>query len=82
MPDKPGDGFLGWLGRQIGHVKKAVKTDVLAEAGEQSKNPATQVVYQKETVEEVPHPANPDLKLRRTVIDEVIVDKKQIEKES
>ena len=79
MPDKepPGEGFLGWLGRQIGHVKKAVKTEVEAEAEKQAAgDPETQVVYQKETVQEVPHPENPDLKLRRTVIDEVIVEKK------
>ena len=84
MPDtKPGNGFWGWLGRQIGHVKKAVQTDVEAEAEKQSKgDPANQVVYQKEQVQEVPHPENPNLKLRRTVIDEVIVEKKLEDKES
>src|SRR5271156_468462 len=25
---KPGDGLMGWLGRQVGHVKQAVQTDV------------------------------------------------------
>jgi hypothetical protein len=30
-------------------------------------------------VHEVPHPENPELKLRRTVIDEVIVEKKKLE---
>ena len=81
MPDNPpGEGFLGWLGRQIGHVKKAVQTNVEAETEKQSQgDPENQVVYQKETVEEVPHPENPDLKLRRTVIDEVIVEKKSLE---
>ena len=29
---KSGDGFFGWLGRQIGHVKKAVQTKVEPEA--------------------------------------------------
>src|SRR4051812_23261447 len=28
QPAKSGDGLMGWLGRQVGHVKKAVKTDV------------------------------------------------------
>jgi hypothetical protein len=85
MPDKqpPGEGLWGWLGRQIGHVKKAVQTQVEAEAEKQAQgDPENQVVYQKETVQESPHPENPDLKLRRRVIDEVIVEKKTIDKES
>jgi len=61
----PGKGFFGWLGRQVGHVKKAVQTDVNA----------TKVAYRKEKVEEVPHPEDPAMKLRRTTIDEVIVRK-------
>ena len=81
MPDsKPGNGLFGWLGRQVGHVKKAVRTDVEAEAEKQSQgHPEVQVVYRNDTVQEAPHPANPDLKLRRTVIDEVIVEKKKLE---
>jgi hypothetical protein len=87
MPDNPqqlpGDGFWGWLGRQLGHVKKAVKTEVEQEAEKQAEgDPENQVVYQNQVVQEAPHPENPDLKLRRTVIDEVIVEKKQIDKES
>ena len=64
-----GEGLFGWLGRQIGHVKKAVKSDV-------TKKPAAQqpkVVYRDDKVEEAPHPTDPGVKLRRTVIDEVIV---------
>ena len=84
MPEKKtGEGFFGWLGRQIGHVKKAVKTEVETEAEKQATgDPESQVVYRKDSVQESPHPENPDLKLRRTVIDEVIVEKKQIDKES
>jgi hypothetical protein len=84
MPDtKPGQGIWGWLGRQFGHVKKAVQTNVEVEAEKQSQgDPANQVVYQNEQVQEVPHPDNPNLKLRRTVIDEVIVEKKLEDKES
>lgn len=63
----PGKGLFGWLGRQVGHVKKAVQTDP---------DPAgPKVTYRKENVEEVPHPHDPGVKLRRTTIDEVIVQK-------
>lgn len=59
-----GDGFLGWLGRQIGYVRKAVKTDVTKET-----------VHREQRVQEAPHPQDPNVTLRRTVIDEVIVQK-------
>ena len=81
-PAKQSDSFLGWLGRQIGHVKKAVKADVTqpprpaspkaTAAARPSQDPT--VVYRDNKVEEVDHPTQPGLKLRRTVIDEVIVD--------
>jgi hypothetical protein len=64
----PGNGFLGWLGRQVGHVAKAVKTDVTPPL-------ASKIVYRDCTIEEVPSPTDPNLKLRRTVIDEVIEEK-------
>jgi hypothetical protein len=63
---KPGKGVLGWLGRQVGHVRKAIKTDV--------GGPTT--VYRDKKVEEKPLPRDPNVKLRRTVIDEVVVDRK------
>lgn len=59
--EKPGKGFLGWLGRQVGYVKGAVKKDV-----------TTQKLYESKTVEEAPHPGKPNVVLRRTVIDEAI----------
>ena len=62
-----GDGFLGWLGRQIGHVRKAVKTDV-----------TKQTVHRETKVQEATLPDKPNVTLRRTVIDEVIVDKKKM----
>lgn len=65
--DKPGKGLLGWLGRQVGYVKQAVKTDVTA-------LPAPKTVFREEHVEEREMPDDPKVKLRRTVIDEVIVD--------
>jgi hypothetical protein len=75
MPDTPdnlpGNGFLGWLGRQIGHVAKAVKTDVEAPIN----LPApSKIVYRECTIEEMGSPTDPKVKLRRTVIDEVICE--------
>ena len=68
MPRKQqGNGFFGWLGRQVGFVKKAVQTDV-------TKTP--KVVYRDGKVEEIPHPQDPNVTLRRTTIDEAIVKKK------
>ena len=61
----PSNSLFGWLGRQIGHVKKAVKTDV---------KPEPKVIYRDDKVEEATHPTKPGMKRRRTVIDEVIVD--------
>lgn len=64
----PGKGLLGWLGRQVGYIAKAVKSDVSAEA------PKT--IYRNSTTEEKPLPNDPAVKLRRTVIDEVVVDQR------
>ncbi len=63
LPDRPGQGLLGWLGRQVGYVARAIKANVTGPP----------VVYRKDTVQELPHPADPALTLRRTVIDEVVV---------
>ena len=69
MPDPlPGKGLLGWLGRQVGYVKRAVKTDV-----------ARETVYRDERVEEAKLPQDPNITLRRTTVDEVIVKKESIE---
>ena len=72
MPDDPqnlpGNGFLGWLGRQIGHVAKAVKTDVDPPPA----LPDSKIVYRECTIEEQVSPTDPNVKLRRTVIDEVV----------
>ena len=56
--DKPGKGLLGWLGRQVGYVTKAVKTD-----------PA--VVAKREHVEEKTDANHPGVVFRRTIRDEV-----------
>lgn len=67
-PPKPGDGFLGWLGRQVGYVTKAVKTDV---------SPMPSVLHRDVTVAEHPMPGQPQVTLRRTVIDEAIVTRER-----
>jgi hypothetical protein len=72
LPDRPGQGFLGWLGRQVGYVARAIKANV----------DSPPVVYRKDTVQELPHPADPDLKLRRTVIDEVVVQPSKTQKDA
>jgi hypothetical protein len=61
----PGKGWLGWLGRQVGYVRKAVHTDPV---------PPPKVIHRKNHVEEKELPSQPGVKFRRTVIDEVIVD--------
>jgi hypothetical protein len=61
--------FFGWLGRQVGHVKTAVKTDAT--------KPEPKVIYRNDKVEEKSVPNQPGVKLRRTTIDEVIVDPNQ-----
>ncbi len=60
----PGKGFFGWLGRQFGYVSKAVERDP---AGPQT-------IYRISSVEEKPLPDDPTVRLRRTTIDEVIME--------
>jgi hypothetical protein len=91
MADKlPGKGLFGWLGRQVGYVAKAVKTPPAAtppakRSAPQSPPPPSPdeqtpaVLYRHDEVHEAEHPAQPGVKLRRTIIDEVIVDKKNQE---
>ncbi|HEX8912876.1 MAG TPA: hypothetical protein VF796_10990 [Humisphaera sp.] len=106
-PAKPGDGFLGWFGRQVGHVSKAVKTDVTkppakkpagssggggaAKSARKPVNPppkskpapaaaatttssVERVLYREDKVEEAALPDRPGVILRRTIIDEVVVE--------
>jgi hypothetical protein len=89
---KKSDSLWNWLGRQVGHVKKAVKADVTKKAAaqpvpQQQETPAQpqaetpmpeapKVIYRDERADEVVLPDQPGVKLRRTVIDEVIVDEK------
>lgn len=61
----PGKGLLGWLGRQVAYVRKAMKTEVSS----------SKTVYRDCQIEEKPLPQDPSVKLRRTVIDEVVVER-------
>ena len=80
----PGKGLFGWLGRQVGHVKKAVRTQPTAALPRPVQSPGDakpseeqsppNVIYREGRVEEAEHPTQPGVKLRRTVIDEVIVE--------
>ena len=82
----PGKGVFGWLGRQVGYVKKAAKAKPAAlpqpgpkaaPAAKPNRAPSSDaptVVYREGRVEEAEHPTQPGLKLRRTVIDEVIAE--------
>src|SRR4051794_8314231 len=91
---KSADSFLGWLGRQVGHVKHAVGTDVTkparkektsANAGKKDAaqtQPASKVIYRDDKIEQVEHPTQPGVVLRRTIIDEVIVDEEKQGKSS
>jgi len=62
--------LFGWLGRQLGYVKGAVDKDVTP----------PKVLYKKQAVKESIVPDRPGEKLRRTVIDEVVHDPKQLPK--
>ena len=58
--------FARWFGRQVGHVKGAVEM-----------SPET-TVYENKTVEELKHPEDPKLVLRRTTIDQAVVKNDKI----
>jgi hypothetical protein len=80
MPDEPSNptnsspkGFLHWLGRQVGFVKKAIETDV--------STPGPKTIYRDTKIEEKHLPQDPNVKLRRTIIDEVIQEKPKDQKE-
>jgi hypothetical protein len=63
---------MGWLGRQVAYVKHALETDVTAQ---QPLAPQQQVIYRTLDTQEHPHPEHPNVTLRRTTIDEVILNK-------
>jgi hypothetical protein len=59
----PGKGLFGWLGRQIGYVKKAI-----------APKSGQKVAFRQQHTEEKKVPDQPGVLLRRTVIDEVVVE--------
>ena len=69
-------GFVRWLGRQVGYVKQAVQTDPAAApklpVPTAAPMPAPKKLYENKTIEESAHPELPNIKLRRTIIDEAI----------
>ena len=63
------EGFrniANWFGRQVAHIKAGIDEDVEAK----------KVIYRNDHVEEAKLPDRPNVTLRRTTIDEVIVEKK------
>ncbi len=60
--------LMSWLGRQVGHVRKAIATPV-----------DSRTVYRRRRIEETSPPDQPGLKLRRTTIDEVIVHDRKLD---
>jgi len=63
---KKTSSLFSWLGRQIGYVSGAIR------------KPTPVIAHRETTVQEASPPNQPDVTLRRTVIDEVIIkpDKK------
>ena len=66
----PGKGLFGWLGRQVGYVAKAIRHPVGAG---QNVPKAPRALYRDRKVTEQPMPGRPEVILRRTTIDEAIV---------
>src|SRR3954467_23921 len=98
-------GFMNWLGRQVGHVKSAVDTDVTKPAAKATARgqtqakpratkaaqprpqpqatpppPPSKVIYRDDKIEQVEHPTQPGVILRRTIIDEVILEEEGSQK--
>ena len=67
-PTPPQSSLLGLLARQFGGIVKALKTPVQKPAD-------SNTLYRDCKIEEHPLPDDPNVTLRRTVIDEVIVKK-------
>jgi len=67
QPPQPPKTFMTWLGRQVAHIKHALNTDVTAAEN--------QIIYRALDTQEHPHPDHPNVTLRRTTIDEVILKK-------
>lgn len=64
MAQRGGTSLMGWLGRQVGHVRQALAAEV-----------SERRIYRRKRMEQQPMPGRPDVLVRRTVIDELIVEK-------
>jgi hypothetical protein len=64
---KTPNSFMNWLGRQVGHVKGAIRKDVPR---------PPKILYRNTTVQEAALPDRPQEILRRTTIDEVVIPPK------
>ena len=73
----PGEGLLGWLGRQVGYVSSAVRQPVAGPPDAADRpvdaTEGAQTIYRDEKVVEQPMPGRPNVLLRRTVIDEAVI---------
>lgn len=69
MAQRQSKGVLGWLGRQVGYVKTALATKVTERT----------TIYRTQRTQERPVPGKPKVTARRTVTDEIIVEKGRIE---
>ena len=69
----PGKGLFGWLGRQVGYVTRAIRHPVAPRGGPVDAGTSAQTIYRGKKVLEEQMPGNPEVMLRRTVIDEAIV---------
>lgn len=63
----PGKGFFGWLGRQVGHVRAAVKHDPMT-------------VAKASEIKEHRDPGHPGVVFRRTTTDEVRREEKRLDR--
>jgi hypothetical protein len=77
QPQKPlpGKGLLGWLGRQVGYVRRAIRHPVAPPSGGVDAEARAQTIYRGQKILEEPMPGNPNITLRRTVVDEAIVNR-------
>ena len=80
MPDStpkplPGKGLFGWLGRQVGYVTRAVRHPIGRHSRVNDAHTSPTTIFRGEKVLEEPMPGNPQITLRRTVIDEAIVNR-------
>src|SRR5688500_12220641 len=65
--------------REQGVKTKPVAAPVKPATPPPQQHPLPKVIYRDGKVEEAPHPTQPGVILRRTIIDEVVVDEQQVQ---